>query len=101
MIRFGIWDLAEGHASKNVGGQINSPLRTLVFGRFFTDTTAAQGFGLAPCSYARTSPMCDALHAALFNPYYVIQNPAIWLYLNVYNVFHFYLDYFWTIFDNF
>ena len=67
----------QGHAAKNVGGQLNSPLRTLMFGQIFTDTTAARALGMPPCSYARTSPMSDALHAGLFNPFYTVLDPAV------------------------
>ena len=66
-----------GHSSKNAGGQLCSPLRTLCFGEIFCDSSAARRFGLPPCAYRRAEPMSDALHASLWNPYHLITSPNI------------------------
>ena len=65
-----------GHASKNSAGQMVSPLRTIMLGRFFCDTSNARRWGLPPAVYRRAEPMSDSMNAALFNPYYTITTPA-------------------------
>lgn len=64
------------HAVKNVGGQINSPLRTIMMGQFMTDTSPALAQGMPPSAYTRSDPMSDALHSMMMNPYFVITSPA-------------------------
>lgn len=68
-----------GHAAKNSGGQLVSPLRTILFGRFFTDSSQARRAGLPPAAFRRAEPMSDSLQAVLFNPYYVLNTPDSWL----------------------
>ena len=68
-----------GHASKNGAGQLVSPLRTIMFGQYFTDSSGARKWGLPPAVFRRSEPMSDAMNAALWNPYYVISSTATWL----------------------
>ena len=68
-----------GHAAKCAAGQLNSPLRCLMFGRFVADSSHARSYGLPPAAYARSEPMSDWLHAMLYNPYYTVRSPATWL----------------------
>ena len=70
-----------GHASKNGAGQLVSPLRTIMFGQYFTDSSGARKWGLLPAVFRRSEPMSDAMNAALWNPYYVICSTATWLIL--------------------
>ena len=60
---------------KNVGGALCSPLRSMMFGKFFCDTSACRRWGMPPAVYRRSEPMSDSLHAAMFNPYYVLSSP--------------------------
>lgn len=57
-----------GHAAKNCGGQLNSPLRTLMLGKYYCDSSGALQFGLPPSAYVRKEAMSDTLNAILFNP---------------------------------
>ena len=68
-----------GHASKNAAGQLVSPLRTILFGRFFTDSSQARRAGLPPAAFRRAEPMSDSLNAVLFNPFYALRSPESWL----------------------
>ena len=65
----------QGHAVKNVGGALCSPLRSMMFGKFFCDTSACRRWGMPPAVYRRSEPMSDSLHCAMFNPYYVLSSP--------------------------
>ena len=64
------------HASKNAGGQLNSPIRTIMFGKVWCDSSGARRLGMAPAVFKRSEPMSDALHASLWNPYFVIESPV-------------------------
>ena len=59
-----------GHASKNCAGQLVSPLRTILMGRWFSDATGCLSLGLPPSAYRRAEQQSDSLNAALWNPYY-------------------------------
>ncbi|CAK9013633.1 unnamed protein product [Durusdinium trenchii] len=73
-----IWPLPGScHAAKCAAGQLNSPLRCLMFGRFVADSSHARSYGLPPAAYARSEPMSDWLHAMLYNPYYTVRSPDI------------------------
>lgn len=71
------WLLAIGHASKNCAGQMNSPVRDIHFGSFWVDASGARGLGLPAFAYTRNEPMSDALHCALWNPFWVLQDPVL------------------------
>ena len=43
----------QGHASKNAGGQICSPIRTIYMGQYFVDTAAAFLQGMPPAAFCR------------------------------------------------
>ena len=81
-----------GHASKNGAGQLVSPLRTVMFGQYFTDSSGARKWGLPPAVFRRSEPMSDAMNAALWNPYYVISSTATWL--QSYEIFQKFSEYF-------
>ena len=81
-----------GHASKNGAGQLVSPLRTIMFGQYFTDSSGARKWGLPPAVFRRSEPMSDAMNAALWNPYYVISSTATWL--QSYEIFQKFSEYF-------
>ena len=82
-----MWHVAQpGHAGKNGGGQLVSPLRTILFGRYFTDSSHARRAGLPPAAFRRAEPMSDSLQAVLFNPYYVLNTPDSWLSMDIYGI---------------
>ena len=70
---------ASGHAVKNVGGQINSCLRTIHCGKFWCDTSGARALGMPPAAWTRLEAQSDRLHAIMFNPFFALQNLASWL----------------------
>ena len=54
-----LWAIAGPcHASKNMGGQVVSPLRTIMMGKFFVDTSHMLTLGLPPSAYCRSCAMC-------------------------------------------
>lgn len=65
------WFLS-GHAMKNAAGALCSPIRTMRFGKHWTDSSLARSHGLPPMAYRRAEPMSDSLNATLWNPYYAI-----------------------------
>lgn len=47
-------------------------LRTIQWGKLWTDTTQARSHGLPPVAYARVNAMSDKLNALLCNPFYLV-----------------------------
>lgn len=47
-------------------------LRTIQWGKLWTDTTQARSHGLPPVAYARVNVMSDKLNALLCNPFYLV-----------------------------
>ena len=60
---------------KNIAGQLVSPLRTLMLGKFHADATASRRMCLPPSAYVREDRQSDHLVALLFNPYFVVADP--------------------------
>ena len=68
--------MKRGHAHKNLGGQLASPVRCIVVGSYFVDSSAARANGLPFGAWARDEPMSDYLNCLLFNPYFCIPEAA-------------------------
>ena len=71
--------ICKGHASKNAGGQLNSCIRTIYMGDYWTDSTAAYLQGLPPCAYVRADPMSDRLNALLMCPWFLVRKAETWM----------------------
>ena len=63
-----------GHALKNTGGQISSHLRTLMYGKYWSDLVQARHHGMPASSFGRESPMSDVHQALLDNPWYLVKS---------------------------
>ena len=72
-----VW-LRPGHSVKNAAGQIVSPLRTILVGQYFVDTSSCCRWGMAPAVYRRSEPMSDAMTAAMLNPYHTVSDMVPW-----------------------
>ena len=77
-----------GHSYKNAAGQAQSWLRTLFYGRFWTDHTAARHIGgMAPSVLSRESPMSDKMNSCFNNPYHlVLEDEPCQLFLSNFHV---------------
>ncbi|CAK8991551.1 Uncharacterized protein SCF082_LOCUS2894 [Durusdinium trenchii] len=62
------------HSSKNLNGQMVSPLRTLFFGELFTDNTQCRVHGLPPAAYSRVNPQSDKLNSLVNNPFFLVDS---------------------------
>ena len=60
---------------KNCAGQLISPLRTITFGRFSADSSAARRMCMPPSAFVRDDRQSDHLVALMFNPYFLITDP--------------------------
>lgn len=63
-----------GHCAKNAQGQLNSPLRVILFGNFHADTTQLVTHGCPPIAYSRNCPMSDKLCSVYNNPWYLVED---------------------------
>ncbi|CAK9028794.1 Uncharacterized protein SCF082_LOCUS18513, partial [Durusdinium trenchii] len=63
------------HATKNTGGQVTSPCRTVHMGRYWVDMSGALLLGLPGTAYTRKDPQSDALHALLCSPWFYTATP--------------------------
>lgn len=70
--------VCQGHSMKNMAGQLVSPLRSLLFGRFHADSSGARRMGLPPSAFVRDDAMSDYLCSLLMNPYFVVSSPDAW-----------------------
>ena len=68
--------MPRGHSSKNLNGQMVSPLRTLFFGELFTDNTQCRVHGLPPAAYSRVNPQSDKLNSVVNNPFFLVDSVA-------------------------
>lgn len=61
-----------GHSSKNLAGQLCTPIRNLLLGKFFVDHSRCLVYGMPSSAYSRAEPMSDLLNKILWNPYLVL-----------------------------
>ena len=67
-----------GHSSKNLAGQMCTPIRNLLMGQFFVDHTKCLSYGMPSSAYGRAEPMSDLLNTVMWNPYLVVPDIVFW-----------------------